>query len=93
MHFTRGFQTALPVNASFAPEPGAVPGYREPVVMSSGAFIAGSTIDLSCDAPLREPFEIYVQGGVFREHAMLGALRAADALARAGLLYGNSRAR
>ncbi|MBV9233264.1 MAG: methionine gamma-lyase family protein, partial [Candidatus Eremiobacteraeota bacterium] len=62
--FAAGLQAALPLNARFRPEPGPVPGYAEPVVMSSGAFVAGSTLELSCDAPLRPPFEVYVQGGV-----------------------------
>jgi cystathionine beta-lyase family protein involved in aluminum resistance len=75
--FARGLQQAMPVNAAFVPEPGRVPGYQEPVVMSSGAFISGSTIELSCDAPLRLPYEVYLQGGTMREHGMLGALLAA----------------
>jgi cystathionine beta-lyase family protein involved in aluminum resistance len=80
--FARGLQSALPVNARFRPEPGAVPGYADPVLMSSGAFIAGSTIELSCDAPLRPPYEVYLQGGVWAAHAYLGALCAARALAQ-----------
>ena len=56
--FARGLQRAMPLNARFAPEPGPVPGYPEPVVMSSGAFVGGATIELSCDAPLRPPFEV-----------------------------------
>ncbi|MDP9111225.1 MAG: methionine gamma-lyase family protein, partial [Candidatus Eremiobacteraeota bacterium] len=75
--FARGLQRAMPVNARFRPEPGAVPGYAEPVIMSSGAFVAGATIELSCDAPLRPPYEVYLQGGVIFEHALLGALFAA----------------
>lgn len=78
--FARGLQSAMPVNARFRPEPGPVPGYAEPVIMSSGSFISGATIELSCDAPMREPFEVYVQGGIVTEHAMLGALFAARAL-------------
>jgi len=78
--FARGLQRALPVNARFAPEPGPVPGYVDPVVMSSGAFVSGATIELSCDAPLREPYEIYLQGGVVAEHAALGAVLAANAV-------------
>jgi cystathionine beta-lyase family protein involved in aluminum resistance len=81
--FARGLQRAMPVNARFRPEAGPVPGYRDPVVMSSGAFISGSTLELSCDAPLRPPFEAYVQGGTTREHAMLGALLAAEAVGAA----------
>jgi len=80
MRFTSGLQTAMPLNARFRPEPGAVPGYVDPVVMSSGAFVGGATIELSCDAPLRAPFEVYLQGGIVAEHAMLGALLAAQAV-------------
>jgi len=78
--FARGLQKALPINARFAPEPGPVPGYVDPVIMSSGAFISGSTIDLSCDAPLRAPYDVYLQGGVVAEHAALGAILAAQAV-------------
>lgn len=78
--FAAGLQRAMPVNARFRPEPGPVPGYRDPVVMSSGAFVGGATIELSCDAPLREPYEVYLQGGVVTEHAIIGAMLAADAV-------------
>ncbi len=78
--FAEGLQSAMPVNARFRPEPGRVPGYTEPVIMSSGSFVSGATIELSCDAPLREPFEIYLQGGIVAEHTALGALFAARAL-------------
>ncbi|HTX59825.1 MAG TPA: methionine gamma-lyase family protein [Verrucomicrobiae bacterium] len=78
--FAAGLQSAMPLNARFRPEPGAVPGYVDPVIMSSGSFVAGATIELSCDAPLREPYEVYVQGGVTAEHAILGSLFAARAL-------------
>lgn len=78
--FACGLQRAMPVGARYAPEPGAVPGYVDPVIMSGGAFVPGATIELSCDAPLRAPFEAYLQGGTSRAHAMLGALFAADSL-------------
>lgn len=78
--FARGLQRAMPLNARFAPEPGRVPGYPDPVIMSAGAFVPGATIELSCDAPLRPPYEVYVQGGTSREHVLLGCLFAADAL-------------
>ena len=80
LRFARGLQRAMPVNARFAPEPGPVPGYVDPVIMSSGAFVGGATIELSCDAPLREPYEVYLQGGLTSEHAFLGALFAAQAV-------------
>jgi cystathionine beta-lyase family protein involved in aluminum resistance len=82
LRFAGALQTAMPLNARFRPEPGPVPGYIDPVVMSSGAFVGGATIELSCDAPLRAPFEVYLQGGIVAEHAMLGALLAAQAVAR-----------
>jgi cystathionine beta-lyase family protein involved in aluminum resistance len=78
--FARGLQRAMPLNARFAPEPGPVPGYIDPVIMSSGSFVSGATIDLSCDAPLRAPYEVYLQGGVSAEHAALGAVLAAEAV-------------
>jgi cystathionine beta-lyase family protein involved in aluminum resistance len=80
--FARGLQRAMPLNARFAPEPGTVPGYRDPVIMSGGAFVPGATIELSCDAPLREPYEVYLQGGTSRHHVLLGALFAAAELER-----------
>jgi cystathionine beta-lyase family protein involved in aluminum resistance len=79
--FAEGLQSAMPVNARFRPVPGRVPGYAEQVIMSTGSFISGATVELSCDAPLREPFEVYLQGGVVAEHTALGALLAARALA------------
>ncbi len=78
--FAAGLQRAMPLNARFRPEPGSVPGYADPVIMSSGSFVAGATIELSCDAPLREPYEVYLQGGLAAEHAYLGALFAAREL-------------
>ncbi len=78
--FARGLQRAMPLNARFSPEPGAVPGYADPVVMSGGAFVPGATIELSCDAPLRPPYDVYLQGGTNRAHAMLGVLFAAQSL-------------
>ena len=78
--FAQGLQGAMPVNGRFRPEPGPVPGYADPVIMSSGAFVGGATIELSCDAPLREPYEVYLQGGTVSEHAMVGALLAARAV-------------
>ncbi|MBV8354895.1 MAG: methionine gamma-lyase family protein, partial [Candidatus Eremiobacteraeota bacterium] len=80
LRFAAALQAVLPVNARFAPVPGTVPGYTDQVVMSSGAFIPGSTLELSCDAPLRPPFQVYLQGGTVAEHVALGALAAAQAV-------------
>lgn len=78
--FASGLQAAMPINARFTPEPGAVPGYRVPVVMSSGSFVSGATIELSCDAPMRPPYDVYVQGGLTFAHAMMGAVFSARAV-------------
>ena len=83
LSFAQGLQRAMPVNARFRPEPGPVPGYPEPVIMSSGAFVSGATLELSCDGPLREPFEVYLQGGLMAEHTIAGSLLAAQALGEA----------
>ena len=80
LRFAAGLQSAMPLNARFRPEPGAVPGYTVPVVMSSGAFVAGATIELSCDAPMRAPYEVYLPGGLHAAHAAMGALFAARAV-------------
>ncbi len=77
LRFAAGLQAAMPLNARFVPEPGDVPGYTVPVVMSSGAFVQGATIELSCDAPMRPPYEMYLQGGVSAPHGALGAMLAA----------------
>ncbi len=84
--FARGLQRAMPINARFSPEPGPVPGYRVPVLMSGGAFVPGATVELSCDAPLRAPYEVYVQGGVRREHVLFGMLCAAEAMSQENVL-------
>ena len=74
--FCRGIQAGAPVDSFATPEPCAMPGYDDPVVMAAGAFIQGSSIELSCDAPMREPYTCYMQGGLTYESGMLGILRA-----------------
>ncbi len=81
--FSRGLQRLLPVNSRALPEPGPVPGYADPVVMAGGAFVSGSTLELSCDAPMRAPFEVYLQGGLDVMHGMLAVMSAADAVGKA----------
>ena len=78
--FARGLARLLPVNPRATPEPGPVPGYADPVIMAGGAFVSGSTAELSCDAPLREPYEMYLQGGVDVSHGMLAVMSAAAAM-------------
>jgi cystathionine beta-lyase family protein involved in aluminum resistance len=80
--FAQGLQRAMPVNARFAPEPGPVPGYSQPVLMAGGGFVPGATIELSADGPLRAPYEIYLQGGLFSGHGLLGGILAAESVLR-----------
>lgn len=86
--FCQGVQKASAVDAFVNPEPWDMPGYDSPVIMAAGAFIQGSSIELSADAPIREPYTAYLQGGLVYEHAKLGVLRACEQLRRAGLLRG-----
>jgi cystathionine beta-lyase family protein involved in aluminum resistance len=78
--FTEGLQKMMPVNARARPQPGPVPGYRDPVIMASGSFIGGSTMELSCDAPMRPPYEVYLQGGMDATHGVIATLGAAAEL-------------
>jgi len=72
--FCQGVQNAAPVDAHVHLEPWAMPGYQSPVIMAAGAFVQGSSIELSADAPMREPYTVYFQGGLTYEHSKLGAL-------------------
>ncbi len=77
LKFCRGIQSGAPVDAYVTPEPWDMPGYDCPIVMAAGAFIQGASIELSCDAPMREPYTAYMQGGLTYESGKLGILRAA----------------
>ena len=74
--FCRGVQAASPVDSYAAPEPSPEPGYTDEVVMASGSFTQGSTIELSCDGPLREPYTCYLQGGLNFAASRAGVLLA-----------------
>ena len=82
----RAFQGASPVGAYLDPVPAAMPGYASDLVMAGGTFIDGATSEFSADAPLREPFNLYVQGGTHRAHIRLALVRALTALSEAGLV-------
>ena len=71
--FCRGIQKAAPVDSFVTPEPWAMPGYDSEVIMAAGAFIQGSSIEQSADAPIKEPFTVYFQGGLTYEHSKIGA--------------------
>ena len=78
--FCRGIQMGAPVDSYVTPEPWDMPGYDTPVIMAAGAFIQGASIELSCDAPMREPYTAYLQGGLTYESGKLGIMLAVEAL-------------
>ncbi|MBE0450674.1 MAG: methionine gamma-lyase family protein [Clostridia bacterium] len=82
--FCRGIQSASPVDSFVSPEPWAMPGYSSDVIMAAGAFVQGSSIELSADAPIREPYIAYFQGGLTYEHSKFGVIKALDRLRKEG---------
>lgn len=80
IRFCQAIQSASPVDASFAPVPAPMPGYDCDIIMASGSFVQGSSIELSCDGPLRPPFDAYLQGGLSFTNGRLAVLKAAQAL-------------
>jgi cystathionine beta-lyase family protein involved in aluminum resistance len=84
--FCEGVQAVSPVDSFVRPEPWDMPGYADQVVMASGAFVSGSSIELSADGPLRPPYIAYFQGGLTYAHAKIGVLGAAQRLLEKGLL-------
>ena len=76
--FCRGIQAGAPVDSYVTPEPWQMPGYNVPVIMAAGAFIQGSSIELSADGPMREPYTLYVQGGITYESGKLGIMMAVN---------------
>ncbi len=82
----RAFQSCSPVGSYLDPVPAAMPGYASDLVMAGGTFIDGSTSEFSADAPLRPPYNLYVQGGTHRSHIELALIRALAALQTAGLV-------
>jgi cystathionine beta-lyase family protein involved in aluminum resistance len=84
--FVQGIQKASAVDAHVVPEPWDMPGYEHPVIMAAGTFIQGGSLELSADAPIREPYIAYMQGGLTYSHAKLGVLTALQNMADRGLL-------
>lgn len=84
--FCEGIQFAAPVDSYVTPEPWAMPGYDSDVIMAAGAFIQGSSIELSADGPLKPPYAAYFQGGLTWEHAKLGILRSLQRLVEKGIV-------
>ena len=84
--FCEGIQAAAPIDAHVKPVPWDMPGYEDQVVMAAGAFVQGSSIELSADAPIRPPYIVYFQGGLTYEHSKYGVIKALQALFDKGLL-------
>lgn len=86
IEFCKGIQAAAPVDAHVTPEPWAMPGYDSEVIMAAGAFIQGSSIELSADAPIKPPYSVYFQGGITWYHSKLGIIMSLEKLYEAGLV-------
>ena len=84
--FCAGIQAAAPVDSFAAPLPWDMPGYENKVIMAAGAFVQGSSIELSADGPIREPYAVYFQGGLTWAHAKLGILMSLQKMVDAGLI-------
>ena len=84
--FCAGIQAAAPVDSYAAPMPWDMPGYNDKVIMAAGAFVQGSSIELSADGPIREPYAVYFQGGLTWAHAKLGILMSLQKMVDAGLV-------
>ena len=78
--FCGGIQKYSPVDSYAAPEPWDMPGYQDQVIMAAGTFVQGASIEFSADGPLREPYNVYLQGGLTFEHAVIGIMGAAQAV-------------
>ena len=84
--FCKGIQSAAPVDSYVDPVPGDMPGYDSQVIMAAGAFVQGSSIELSADGPIRPPYAVYYQGGLTWYHAKLGVLLSLQKMLDAGLV-------
>ena len=84
--FCQGMQSGAPIDAFVTPEPWDMPGYDNKVIMAAGAFIGGASIELSADAPLREPYAAWMQGGLNFHSAKMGIMLAAQKMAERGLI-------
>ena len=84
--FCEGIQAAAPVDSYVVPEPWAMPGYDSDVIMAAGAFVSGSSIELSADAPMKEPYTVFFQGGLTFNHAKYGILLSLQKLIDKGII-------
>ena len=86
IEFCKGIQAAAPVDSHVEPEPWAMPGYDAPVIMAAGAFVSGSSIELSADGPIKPPYNVYFQGGLTWYHAKIGIMMSLQKLIDAGII-------
>ena len=84
--FCKGVQSAAPVDSFVSPEPWDMPGYDSQVIMAAGAFVSGSSIELSADGPIKPPYTAYFQGGLTWQHAKMGILKTLQEMKKAGLI-------
>ena len=84
--FCQGIQAAAPVDSHVTPEPWAMPGYDADVIMAAGAFVSGSSIELSADGPIKPPYAVYFQGGLTWQHAKFGILRSLQSCVEKGIV-------
>ncbi len=84
--FCEGIQAAAPVDSQFVPEPWDMPGYDAKVIMAAGAFVSGSSIELSADGPIKPPYAVYFQGGLTWQHAKFGILKSLQSLVNKGIV-------
>ena len=85
--FCQGIQAAAPVDSHVVPEPWAMPGYQSDVIMAAGAFVQGSSIELSADGPIAPPYAVYFQGGLTWYHAKLGIMMSVQKMVEANLIH------
>ena len=86
IEFCKGIQAAAPVDSYVEPEPWAMPGYDADVIMAAGAFVSGSSIELSADGPIKPPYAVYFQGGLTFPHAKYGIMMSLQKLVDAGIV-------
>ncbi|MCR4805202.1 MAG: methionine gamma-lyase family protein [Clostridia bacterium] len=86
--FCEGVQAAAPIDSYVTPVPWDMPGYTDQIIMAAGAFVGGSSIELSADAPMREPHDVFFQGGITYDHARFGVIKALQTLKDRGLVKG-----
>lgn len=84
--FAEGIQAAAPIDSHVTPVPWDMPGYEDKVIMAAGAFVSGSSIELSADGPIRAPYTIYFQGGLTYEHSKFGVIKALQTMVDKGIV-------